>query len=373
MKAAFRRAAFLPALEKIAKVAPTSKAVPIITYFRLEAVEPDVLWLSATDLVTSLLVTVGDGVAVKEPGTVLLDAHEFLTHLRSVSAPHVILVSTPTGVQSRIGPTAVMWKAPPLDQFPPIPVLEDRLTHTLPRARLLATLRLVKPAAATGAFQPSLEQVGIRSGKVLAADGIRYHEVALPGTEQLDIALPLPFLDDLLNLFGSATEETLDIGIPDDRRSIIARLDGTVLTTARKREDFPDVSHHLLLPSMANTIAVRLDRGGLLEAIRHVRVMADPATKAIRLQLSGTDFSTAVLSAQQPSGAWATESIPVEWAGGDRTLVFNHEYLSSLLTLFDTESVTLWLGEDARHKPSPVLINSDGRAGVLMQLRLDWT
>jgi len=132
------------------------------------------------------------------------------------------------------------------------------------------------------------------------------------------------------------------------------------------------VAHAFLVPAMANTIALRLDRDQLLGAIRRVRVMSDPATKEVRITLTSQDFSTATVSARQPSGAWASETITAQWADGDRVLAFHHEYLMHLLGLFEAETVTLRLGPDARHKPSPVLIQEGGRSGVLHQLRLDW-
>jgi DNA polymerase III subunit beta len=371
MKLAFPRDRLIPALEKVAKVAPTSRTVPILTYTRI-ATQGPALCLLATDLVTSIAVTV-TGIPVKEPGTALLPVHDFLTYLKALDQPYVTLATTDKGIRSQSGTNACLWKAPPLDQFPTVADLEDQYTHTLRRIDLIRALRLVKPAAASSAFHPNLEQIGIRHGKILAADGIRYHEVALADTAQMDIALPLAFLDNLLTLIGSVSADTIDIGIPEDRQSIAVRLDSTTLSTARKRETFPDVAHAFLVPAMTNTTTLRVGRTALAAAVRRVRLMSDPATRAVRILLSGTDFSTATVSAQQPTGAWATEEIGVEWAGGDRTLVFNHEYLTNLLSLFEAEQLTLRLGEDTKNKPSPVLIQEGDRSGVLMQLRLDWT
>lgn len=367
MKIALSREPLIAALDRVVKVAPTSKSVPILTYVRLHA-HDDRIEISATDLVTSITVEIpaGTTVAVKEPGVALLPGAEFLGFLRSLSVSGLVLATQPDGLLCRVGNTTCLWKAPPLDTYPEIPEFDARWTHTLPRADLVSALRLAKPAAAIGSFNPNLEQVAIRHGKVQAADGIRFHQVDVPGSDLVDVAFPLPFLEDVVRSLSSSTQEQVDLGVTEDGTALIVRHDRVRLSSLTRREPFPDVEHAFLIPALGNTDEVRLTREHLIAAVRRVRTMSDVDTRAITIALTP---GTAAVSARNASGAWAVEQIPVTWLGADRTLTFNHDYLLHLLALFDSPDLVLRLGPDAKHKPSSVLAEQVGRVGVLLQLR----
>jgi DNA polymerase-3 subunit beta len=371
MKIALSREPLLAALDRVVKVAPTSKSVPILNYVRLEALLTQVsasIELSATDLVTSITVEIpgGTAAAVGDPGVALVHGADFLGFLRSLTTSSIVLTTTPDGLLCRVGNTTCLWKAPPLDTYPAIPDLDARWTHTLPRTALLAALRSVKPAAALGSFNPNLEQVAIRSGKVQAADGIRFHQVDLPGADLVDVAFPLPFLEDVVRSLATSTQDQVELGVTEGRTALIVRHDRVRLSSRTRREPFPDVEHAFLIPSLSNTDEVLLSRENLTAAIRRVRIMSDLDTRAITLALS---TGTAAVSARTSAGAWAVENIPVTWLGPDRTLTFNHDYLLHLLALFDGPDLVLRLGPDAKHKPSTVLVEQADRCGVLMQLR----
>lgn len=367
MKIALSREPLMAALDRVVKVAPTSKSVPILTYVRLEALGSRIE-ISATDLVTSITVEIpaGPTAAVGEPGVALIPGAEFLGFLRSLSSSSIVLTLQPDGLLCRVGNTTCLWKAPPLDTYPEIPDFDARWTHTLPRAELLTALRLAKPAAALGSFNPNLEQVAIRKGKVQAADGIRFHQVDLPGSDLVDVAFPLPFLEDVVRSLATSTQERIELGVTEDKTALIVRHDRVRLSSLTRREPFPDVEHAFLIPALGNTQEVRLTREHLAAAVRRVRTMSDVDTRAITIRLT---TGSASVSARSAAGAWAVETLPVTWLGDDRELCFNHDYLLHLLSLFDAPDLVLRLGPDAKHKPSAVLVEEFDRVGVLMQLR----
>jgi DNA polymerase III sliding clamp (beta) subunit (PCNA family) len=141
------------------------------------------------------------------------------------------------------------------------------------------------------------------------------------------------------------------------------------LMSRTKSEKFPDVSSSFLIPAMSNHFELKVKRSLLVDALRRVQVVADPQTRAVSLEIK--NFSSVLVSTKQRNGSLATESVPVVWNENERLVVFNLDYLLSLLSIFDDEFVLMKLGKDQKHKPSSVLIQAEHSAGVLQQLRLD--
>lgn len=375
MKIAFRRAPVLAALDRVVKVTPASKAVPILSHTLLAARSDDgagVAWLSGTDLASYIRVEVR-GLAVREPGDVLLDAVEFSHYLRSTPADsNVVLVSEPNGVTARVDNWVTYFKTPAIENWPTHTDLVAETWHTFDRAALADALALVKPAAAGPSLSPKLQQVSIRDGKITAADGIRFHQVDIPDAAHCNFALPLPFCDDLVSVLRASTAPTVDLcsAAPSN---VLLRADNLTLGTHIRRDTYPDLSQTFLIPALSHDQNLTISHSLLVDAIRRVRLVADTDTQAVRLTLAGSQSAT--ISTQRRNGAWSRGTLPVTYDGTDRTLIFNHAHLLALLALFtpDDDLLTLRLGPDAKHHPSPVLIQHGNASGVLHQLRLDWT
>lgn len=370
MKVAITRPDLLAALEKVSKVSPTSKSVPILNYVLVEARDDNSVSFTGTDMMSSLVVIVE--ALVKESGFSLLPVHDLLSAIRSTTAQGVALVTQDEGLLTKAGPTTWLWKTPLIENFPKIVDVDAVVTHTLPRHEFVQALRDVRSAVARTTYSPGLDQVCLRKGHVLASDGIRYHSVEVPQMDLLDIALPLTFVDELVALLTGSTQMTIDLGVAEDKGAVVVKLDGSILSTRTKQEEFPDVTSAFLVPAMANHHTLEVSREDLRGAVRRVRILSDPETSAVHLVLSGSKFSVMDVASQSRSGASASERIAGQWSGADRRVTVHHEYLTHLLSLFRSETLTIRLGDDAKHKPSPLLITEPGRSGVLTQLRVDW-
>lgn len=366
------KSALQPVLDKMLKVTPSSSSVPILSYIRVDA-EPDSLTLTATDLKSSLVVSVPHAV-VSEPGALLLPAQKLSQILRSaVSASLLVKVDDGSDLAMlQGGPTRWNLNTLPVSMFPDIPQLQEAEVHEVDRQELLTALNAVRSAAATESFRPNLMQIGISSGKVRASDGIRYHEASLGNAEMIDIAIPAHVLEDLIVMFRGSSSATVEIGVPEGGTSLIFHVDDDVLTTRCLTSPFPDVAQAFLIPTMANKDVLKVSREALRGALRRVRITSEISTQAVTLEVFKEDFQRMDVSARQKDGSWSQETVSVEWPGGDRKLMFNHEHLSHLLTTFDSDDLELRLGPDQKAKPSPVLIQADGRSGVLNQLRMEW-
>lgn len=369
MKAAFDRVILKQALDVVGKIVP-KKDVPILGHAKLEVTE-DLLKISATDQITSVEVTAPPK-RVSEPGTILIPVHDLIACLASSSSP-VFVIWGEDGICKAlaVGQARWSWKTPSLSQFPKIDALQESVVYLLDREHLLRALSAVKSAAARGTFHPRLEQIGIRKGKVQASDGRRYHEANLPNSDMLDVALPVRFVDEVMPLLERSDADTIELGVPDET-TISVRAGDVMVATRKSQQVFPDIAHAYLIPAMANNTELKITRTDLLGAIRRLRISADPSTKAIRLTLGETQYDSVDVSTRQQPGDWAQERVTASWPGGARTMMFNHEHLSSLLQLFEDEKLVLKFGEDAKFNPSSVLIRSDDRAGVLQQVRVDW-
>lgn len=368
------RDSFLPILNKVIKVVPNSKSIPVLNYIRVDVHEDKTVHLTATDLSTSLTVKV-NGAKGSEVGSFLIPAADFQTcvNLSPVKAIVFNHDDKTNELRMAVGSTKWLWPTLPVTNFPKIANLKESIIHTVSKMDLIQAFRVVKPAASVGSVRSNLEQIGIRQGYVMAADGVRFHEVSLADTDLVDIALPLPFVTDLQSILPSLESTTLDLGLPETKDSVIVRCGDYTLMTRTKSEVFPDIAHAFKIPSMSNDQLLKVDRKALTGAVSRVGVTADPSTRAVRFRLSGTDFETLRVQTRQRSGSWSEETLPVDWVkGSERNITFNLDYLLNLLNLFDTDSVTMRFGADQKHKPSTAFVQEGGRSAVLNQLQVDW-
>lgn len=367
------RKVFLHALEKVSKVLPTSNAAPLLLNFLVEAREDGSIRISATDKSVTLVTTLSEGVVVATPGKLLLPSKATLEIIhKSEGASFLVMThpDIPDMVVLGCGPTKWQLKTRNVEIYPEVAELVESEVHTLNRQNFLTALNSVRKAMATK-FKPNFTQIGVRGGKVTAADGVWFQECALPEASNLDISIPHVVVPDLVSMLSSSDDEFMDVGLAAESDSMIFKVGREVMTTHAMVLPFPDLAKSFLIPAMSNNWSLKVPRKTLEASLRRVRITSDPNTMAVSMDLSLKDYQRMVVSARTKSGSTSEETIDVEWTGGDRRLVFHHEYLMKMLSSFDDETLEFKLGQDQTHKPSVVLVQSNGRSGVLNQLRAD--
>jgi DNA polymerase III sliding clamp (beta) subunit (PCNA family) len=232
------------------------------------------------------------------------------------------------------------------------------------RYEFLAGLAAVKYAVARDSARPGLKMVDIKAGKMTSCDGVRFQQVNITAP-----AMQLPGLSiDLISkiLSASAAEDLVFAELPS---KLVFKVDTTILIVNKPDSQFPHAEQLFLRPALTNDQELKVSRKALTAAIKRVRLCADEDTSAIALKLTKNSIE---VSTRDQLGNKAVEIIPAEWSGKARTLTVHHRYLLELLGVNDVEICVFKLGEDAKSRKSPILLQNQaaGMVGVVQQMLL---
>jgi DNA polymerase III sliding clamp (beta) subunit (PCNA family) len=349
-------------------------ALPVLGCFQVN-VASDRLQLVATDMERTIAAST-PAVAADGEGRVYLPARRLKAILAEAPEGDITVtvkkdratVSASDGGLSK----GASWdlQLPSPDAFPVLPDLDARCA-AVSREKLLAALKTVRHAVCRDSGRPGYTQVRIgagRDGAMMAAssDANQYAWAPVPGFPQA-MAIPGGVLDDLIKVLAASPVEEAEAG--EAGNSLIFRCGPVTLSVLKLSAPFPDIDRLALKPARDNQDPLQLAKTELQQAIRRVRINADPSTSAIALVLSG---SSLVVAARDDNGNTATESVPVIWGGGDRVLAVSWHYLYNLLDAHPGDTCTFMLGKDIGRRQSMVLLEDEqsGVTGVISQVPL---
>ena len=175
------------------------------------------------------------------------------------------------------------------------------------------------------------EEDGLR---MVATDSYRLAVRDLPESSVLGsgqrVLIPARALAELQRVLDGDDELSVRLG----EREVVFEAGSTRLTTRLIEGDFPNY-RNLLPSSHPNVLTV--DKGGMLEAIRRVKILAQDSTP-VRLTVGG---DTVQLTALTQDVGNAAEEIDASYDGTEMTVAFNPDYLSAGIDAIDSEEITL--------------------------------
>lgn len=355
----------LSLLEKVIAVVPARDVLPVLRNVLVE-VSPEHIRVTATSLEMTIVVS-SSLVVSTATGAVLLPARRFIEMLREASEGDVVLSVTGESATVAVGAATWTLQLQPVNDYPATPDDDDVAYTKVDRALFVQRLTAVRKSATKDTAQPSLMMIDVKKNRARASDGVRFQQVMMPDVP--DIQIPIQAVPDLLKLCRAS--ESSDLLIGQDETSLRFRVDDDRFITQKATATFPNVDAGLLAPVLTNDMILTADRVEFIRAIRRVRITADPDTAAIRLKLS--DGQMEILS-HAKDGSSAREVMEVAWTCGDKTLTFNHAYLTELLACMESDNVLIKLGKDTSpSKPQSMLLIDDAQEmlSVLSQLRID--
>lgn len=354
-------------MEKASSVLPTKDLMPVLKNFQVE-VGPGQLRILATDLELSVIATT-EMVTTQQGGVAVFPGKKMLDIIREAEDGDVI-VQVQEGV-ARLQAGRAVWDIRLMDgsDYPPLPVEDELEFHEIDRVHFLGAISMVRYAAATESIRPSLMMIDVTEGKLRAADGVRFQQVDLGDKMPLNIQIPIGAVDDLVKLLRTTDVDT--IGIGESEHQLVFRVGTDIFIANKMIAQFPDIESILLKPALGNDKELTVDRSELLDAIKRVRITADPETSAIVLKLSAGLLR---LEARDKFGSGSYEDLDCGWSSGERELVVNHKYLTDMLTMADVKTCSFWLGADVKTKKSAVLLKDTetGMLGIIQQMKADW-
>jgi DNA polymerase III sliding clamp (beta) subunit (PCNA family) len=235
------------------------------------------------------------------------------------------------------------------------------------RLALLDALRQVRYAVGRDGARPGYMIVDIRNDHMTSCDGVRFQRVALPGVPDMQIpAAGTPAAaDQLVKLLTGSEMAQVQTAVTE--RSLLFRAGTATLIVQKFQARFADVENMMLRPALENKLELQVGRQELLDAVRRVRMAADPNTSAIALSLSK---GRVLVQARDSWENAASESVSAVWEHPDRTIVLNHRFLVEALTGFPKAQCTLRLGPETARKKSMIMLKDEdsGWTAVLTQM-----
>lgn len=356
-----KRFAFQTLLEKAATVVPSRDVMPVLKNFQFD-VTANRLRVIATDLELSM-VSSTEMVAVTAPGTAVFPAKKMLDIVREADEGDVDIIVDSGVARIGIGRTTWNLKLAGGADYPPMPETTEVTFVDVDRAAFLSALNAVRYAAA-GSSRPNLMLIDIKDGRMTACDGVRFQQAVI-GDFPFEAQVPIGAVDDLVKLLRSLDLATISVG--ESANHIIFRLGHDTFCANKLVAQIPDMTAMLLRPALENKHQLVVDRGELLDAVKRVRINADPETSAVGLHL---EDDTLTVSARDKYGNAATETIDVDWQISARVLVVNHAFLIDMINMHPGKSCTFWLGDDTKTRKTPLLLRDDdaGTVGVVQQM-----
>ena len=294
-----------------------------------------------------------DGV-VAIPATLLQQIASSLNQEGKITLEHtgdIVSLSSGTGKSS--------IKTVPYDDFPSIPFPENPKNRiVIPGVLLKNLFNSIASCASTSTVRPELSSIYLSiEGGVLTAvatDSFRLAEKKVPlsnkGTQgkflipaknALDIAQALPD-DDIIMSFDEHQCAFVSPG-----GMLVSRLTNAV---------YPDYRQIIPKESIVEAILLRKDFENALkrttifsDSFQKIRINFDPKKNQFSFFARNTDVGE------------SSETLPAQVSGGALELSFNHRYLSAVLSLTNTESLSILAAGIGR----PLIIKGVGDTSLL--------
>lgn len=371
LKALFSRAS---------SVTPLKEIIPGTAYALFEALP------ATSDVVSHLRITasdgeqtvsvVEDGVSVKVPGSVLLPPKRVLDILRlaPTTTVDITVVGSTALVRSGRARWTVQVPVGEINTFGLDEVSGIKLAP-VPVVPFLCALMAARKAASTSAARVSLMQVKVKDSAIVACDGGRLHKATVAGLDPaMDTTIPVRTVDELIKALDGADELLMGF----DERHLVFRVGADSIVAQRMLLPFPDVQSLLLGPQITNTLGLLVDRNELYEAIKRVRINADPDIAVVTLNIirgarSADDWALEVRS-KDGAGNTAHEVMECQWKGKPKEVSFNHHHLTDLLEVCVADTLILKLGGDTKANRTPLLVDDTdaGVMGIVQQVTNHW-
>jgi len=359
--------------EWVSGVVPRKEALPIHGCIRV-TVAPDGLQFVATDTERTVFAS-SPSVSTSSEGVVYLPAQRLKAILAEAPDGDItIRVKADYAEVAATGGATWSLKLPVSTEYAKLPDVESAGFAPVSREKLLSALRTVRYAAGRDSSQPAFAQVHLAesAGAVYAtaSSGGRYSRAPVPGFP-FETSIPTAALDDLIKLLSVSSMDDVQVAELDDPATgltLVFRAGPVTLAVLGFTQKFPDQDRLVLAPAQGNKDQLGADRGELQTALRRVRINADATTSAVGLVLADGSLT---LEARDETGNRAQETIKVTWAGGDRLLVINAQFLLDMLAVHPGKSCVFRVGKDEGKRRAALLLEdaASGVTGVIPQMQ----
>jgi DNA polymerase-3 subunit beta len=361
MKIQIAREDLLTALQRVQGVVEKRNTMPILANILLEA-KPEGLDIVATDLEIGMRGLYK--ATVHEPGSVTFSARTLFDILKEIRHSDIeLVVGENNWVTVKAGKSQFRVVGLPSKDYPALPAIEREGLMAIPAQGLLQLLK--KTVFAVGekdtryvlnglliTLIPSGANVTLR---LVGTDGHRLawaeqemtpDKAAIPPAE-IKVIIPKKAAIEIRRLLEEDDEQPF-LGFT--KNMLIFRKSGLVLTSRIMEGTYPN--YQQVVPKESSK-KVTVNKSDLEGALRRVAILSRDKAHAVKLSINPDHIH---LSSKSPDLGEADEDIPAKFGGESFSTGFNARYFLDVLSVIETESLTLQMETPL----SPCLIQEQG-------------
>lgn len=361
------REALIRPLQLVAGVVERRQTLPVLSNVLL-VLEKDQLSLTGTDLEVELIGRVGVQSAASE-GEVTVPARKLMDICKSLPDEAMLKFDLDEGkLIIRSGRSRFQLSTLPSSDFPSVEeskgTLEFKVDQQVLKRMLDSTSFAMAQQDVRYYLNGMLFEVSADYLRVVATDGHRLamhtEKVQTPASAASQVIVPRKGILELARLLG---EEQDQVSVTLGTNHIRVLTDHFTFTSKLVDGKFPDYDR--VLPKGGDKV-ILANRQDLRQALSRTAILSNEKFRGIRLLLSKGEIK---ILANNPEQEEAEEIVSVDYKGDGLEIGFNVSYLIDVLTVLDSEKVTVTLSDPN----SSALIEAseeDGSLYVVMPMRL---
>ncbi len=324
-------------IQTVQNAVTQKSSLPILANVLLE-LSPTELKLTATDLDIGICAMVP--VLSGEKGAITIPAKKFFDITRSLPDGSEIKMSIKKNNSIMIQAAKAQFKmiGLPKEDFPALPLFEDKDSITLPQETLKEMINLTDFAIskddARHVLTGALMVVKGETVTMVATDGRRMavSKKALPQKTLVsrEAIIPLKTITEVKRLLG----ESGDVKIQLSETQVMFSFASSFVVSRLLEGEFPD--YHKVIPEKSKK-AIELDTEAFLSAARRISILTDQDSQAVKLNIQKSKMT---ISKNTPYLGEAKEEVSASFNGEKEIEIgFNPRYLIDVLRNINEEKV----------------------------------
>ncbi len=313
--------------------------IPILANLLLDA-SGDGVQLSATDLDVGIRSSCP--AKVKREGSITTPAKSLLDIIRALPDAEVKIKKLENNwLQINCASASFKVVGLPKDNFPAIPEMKETLVE-IPSKVLLNLINKTIFAIASEESRYTLNGALLLlkplSAIMVATDGHRLSFIEKQQnfdhlTSEVRVLIPKKAMAELQRLLAEAGEDDL-ISFGRDESHLFFRMKNRLMFARMLTGQFPN--YEAVLPK-ENNRSLTLNREDITTTVRHVALLADDKSRAIKLLLSSNKLE---ISSSNVELGEAKETLEISYGAGPMQIGFNCQYLLDFLLATDDSTIS---------------------------------
>lgn len=346
MKFIASTSSLLKELQLINGVISSRAVIPILEYFLFE-VQESKLTVTGTDLEVSMRTSIQ--VEAKEEGSVAIPAKLIIDILKTLpEQPVTFTIDTDNNaieLTSDNGKYKISGEG--AEDFPKFPEVESKSSVSLDSRILNKAINTTYFAIGNDELRPALMGQFVKMSpedfKFVSTDGnklVKYTRNDVQAEEEDSFILPRKALNLLKN---SLPETDTSVHVDYNKTNALFQFGEFQLICRLIDERFPD--YNAAIPEDA-PYTLRINRTELVNSLKRIAIFSNKTTYQVRFKISGSELQ---LTAQDLDFAnEGFERLSCEFDGGDIEIGFNASFLIHMLSILETDDVTISLSQHNR-------------------------